>query len=120
MSYQIGRKKNWTWKSRILRNLVTEMIIHGQIKTTHGKAKELRKHVDKVVGYAKKNTLHSRRLAARFLRNMQTGKEKQTALQKLFDEIGPKYKDRLGGYTRILKIDNRRGDNALEVIIKFV
>lgn len=106
-------------RKALLRDLVTDLIINGRIETTEIKAKELRKLADKMVTLAKKNTLASRRQAAEVIRFEQAG-EKQNALQKLFDEIAPKYAKRNGGYTRIYKLGKRQGDAAEMAIIEFV
>lgn len=116
-------KEAWT-KSKdeaMLRNLATSLIIHGSITTTFTTAKKLQKLADRLVTYAKKNDLSGRRLAARYVRDTWADeKNKKTALQVLCDELGPKYKDRNGGYTRVLKAGNRRGDNAPMAVIAFV
>ena len=104
---------------RIERNQLTDLIIHGQIVTTHAKAKELQKKMDRLVTWAKKDTIQARREVAKVLRNIKVT-EKQTALQKLFADIAPKYKTRNGGYTRVLKYGNRKGDNSPISIIAFV
>ncbi len=105
--------------TRTERNQLTDLIIHGQIITTHAKAKELQKKMDRLVTMGKKNTLATRRSAAKILRDTKdtTGKK---ALQILFDDIAPKYNKRNGGYTRVLKYGNRKGDAAPISIIAFV
>lgn len=108
-------------RKALLRNLSTSLIVHGQIETTEMKAKELRSVADKLVTLAKRGDLHARRQAARIVFNVVADeKTGQTALQKLFDEIGPKYADRNGGYTRVIKTEMRRGDAAPMTIIEFV
>lgn len=114
-------KAGWT-KSKdeaMLRNLATSLIIHGSLTTTFSTAKKLQKLADRLVTYAKKGDLHGRRLAARYVRNC-TDESGRTALQILCDDLGPKYKDRNGGYTRVLKAGNRRGDNAPMALIAYV
>ena len=106
-------------RKALLRDLVTDLIINGRIETTEMKAKELRKLADKMVTLGKKNTLASRRQAAELIRFEQAD-EKQNALQKLFNEIAPKYAKRNGGYTRIYKLGKRQGDAAEMAIIEFV
>ena len=106
-------------RKALLRDLVTDLIINGRIETTEMKAKELRKIADKMVTLGKKNTLASRRQAAQLIRFEQAD-EKQNALQKLFNEIAPKYAKRNGGYTRIYKLGKRQGDAAEMAIIEFV
>lgn len=105
----------------LLRNLATSLIVNGRIETTEKKAMELRSYADKLVTLAKKNDLHARREASKDLFDVVADKETgQTVLQKLFDEIGPKYTDRNGGYTRVIKTETRRGDAAPMAIIEFV
>ena len=106
-------------RKALLRDLVTDLIINGRIETTEMKAKELRKLADKMVTLGKKNTLASRRQAAELIRFEQAD-EKQNALQKLFNEIAPKFAKRNGGYTRIYKLGKRQGDAAEMAIIEFV
>ncbi|CAM3507635.1 50S ribosomal protein L17 [Erysipelothrix sp. HDW6B] len=108
-------------RKALLRNLSTSLIVSGRIETTEMKAKELRSVADKLVTLAKRGDLHARRQAARIVFNVVADeKTGQTALQKLFDEIGPKYADRQGGYTRVIKTEMRRGDAAPMAIIEFV
>ncbi|MBB6455158.1 large subunit ribosomal protein L17 [Salirhabdus euzebyi] len=105
----------------LLRNLATDLIVHERIETTEAKAKELRSVVDKMITLGKRGDLHARRQAESFLRKVEAGEEEtQTALQKLFAEVAPRYEDRQGGYTRILKLGARRGDGANMVIIELV
>ena len=92
-------------KLALMRNLATSLIEHGAIETTEAKAKELRPFVEKLITKAKMGTLHARRLAVRHI-------HKRAAADKLFQEIGPKYATRKGGYTRILKTGHRKGDGA--------
>ncbi len=106
-------------RTRIERNQLTDLIVHGKIVTNHAKAKELQKKIEKLITFAKKDTVHARREVAKVLRNVKVD-EKNTALQKLFNEIAPKYKDRNGGYTRVLRFGNRRGDASPVSIITFV
>ena len=84
------------------------------------KAKELSAVVDQLVTLAKRNDLHARRQAAAFVRNVEVDDEGTTALQKLFNEIGPSYADRNGGYTRVIKTRIRKGDAAPMAIVQFV
>ena len=109
-------------RQNMLRNVVSQLIISGQIEVTLTVAKRASQEAERLVTYAKQGDLAARRLAARFVREQgfidpKTGKN---ALQKLFDVYGPKYKDRNGGYTRVLKTYNRRGDNAPMAILAFV
>ena len=114
--YTSDKRKN------MLRNVVSQLIISGQVEVTLTVAKRASQEAERLVTYAKAGDLANRRLAARFVREQgfidpKTGKN---ALQKLFDVYGPKYKDRNGGYTRVLKTYNRRGDNATMAILAFV
>ncbi len=114
--YTSDKEKN------MLRNVVSQLIISGQIEVTLTVAKRASQETERLVTYAKQGDLAARRLAARFVREQgfidpKTGKN---ALQKLFDVYGPKYKERNGGYTRVLKTYNRRGDNAPMAILAFV
>ncbi len=92
-------------RTRIERNQLTDLIIHGKIVTNHAKAKELQKKIERLITFAKKDSVHARREVAKVLRNVKAD-DKNTALQKLFNEIAPKYKDRNGGYTRVLIFGN--------------
>jgi len=100
-------------RNLMLRNLVTSLIKSGRIETTEAKAKEARKLADKMVTLAKRGDLHAKRQALAFMTD-------ETVVKNLFDEIAPKYAERNGGYTRILKIGPRRGDAAEMVIIELV
>ena len=105
----------------MLRNVVTELIIHERVEVTLATAKELVVLADEMVTLAKRGDLHARRQAAAVVRDVYANKENtQTALQKLFDEVAPKYTERKGGYARILKTGNRRGDNAPMAIVELV
>ncbi|MFA6800746.1 MAG: 50S ribosomal protein L17 [Acholeplasmataceae bacterium] len=114
---KLGRRSDQ--RKALLRDLVTDIIINERIVTTEAKAKELRKLADKMVTLAKDGSLASRRQATEIIR-FEEVKEGQNAIQKLFDEIGPRYQDRTGGYTRIIKTVPRRGDAAPMAIIEFV
>ena len=98
----------------MLANLVRDVINNGSVRTTDTRAKEVRKFVDKMITYAKKGDLVSRRQALAFLQN-----DTET-VKKLFNELANKYANRNGGYTRILKLDERRGDGALMVILELI
>ena len=87
----------------MLRGLVTDLLRHESIQTTEPKAKEAKRLAEKVITRAKKGTLHQRRQAASFLTD-------EKVVAKLFDEIGPRFDERPGGYTRIIKIGPRKGD----------
>lgn len=111
-------RRDATWKKHVLRTLATDVIAHGKILTTEDKAKEVRRHVDKLITKAKKNTLASRRAAESFLRPVEV--DGMSIGKYLFTKIGPRYKDRKGGYTRIIKAPNRRGDNTKMAIVELV
>lgn len=120
MSYIQKQGKNTAWKNALMRNLATDLIIHEKLNIVYTRAKELQSHVDKLVTLGKSGTLHDRRRVASYLRQVTIDKTGKTVVQKLFDEIARKYKKREGGYTRVLKTTNRRGDNAVMAIIEFV
>jgi large subunit ribosomal protein L17 len=106
-------------RKAMLRDLVTQLIIHERITTTETKAKELQRLADKMVTLGKKGTLAARRQAAKTVRFLDASQE-QNAVQKLFDTIAPRYTERNGGYTRIYKLGPRRGDSTEMAIIEFV
>lgn len=120
MAYaKLGRNKSA--RRALFRDLATDLIINERIETTEAKAKELRPIVEKMVTLAKRGDLHARRQAATFIRNEMVDEEgSQNAIQKLFGSLGPRFADRQGGYTRILKMGPRKGDNAERAIIEFV
>lgn len=129
-------------RNALLRSLATELILHGEIKTTMARAKALKPYAESIITLAKQGTLHSRRLAAKFIFDKETGKfmnfetgeilegvekadkEKkavaQTVLRKLFAETGKKYANRNGGYTRIYRMPPRRGDASEMALIQLV
>ena len=123
----------------LLRSLATELFLHGEIKTTMARAKALRPYAENVITFAKKGDLASRRQAAKYIfdketskyMNLETGEifdvpqegqklPSQTVLRQLFSVIGKKYATRNGGYTRIVKIGERKGDGAMAVLIELV
>ena len=110
-----GRKLNRTASHRkaMFANMAASLIEHEQIVTTLPKAKELRPIVEKLVTLGKRGGLHARRLALSEIRN-------QEAVRKLFDTLGPRFAQRPGGYTRIVKAGFRHGDNAAVAVIEFV
>ena len=112
--------KSTTWRKKVMRSLTTDVIVYGKVKTTITRAKEARRHVEKMITLAKKGDLSSRRRANRWIRDAKMQKSDKTILQYLFDVIGPKYKNRNGGYTRILKLAPRRGDATTEAILSLV
>jgi len=97
----------------LFRSSVTNLFIHDRIITTESKAKEMRPIAEKLITWARKGDLHYRRLAAQYVLEPE-------ALQRLFDEIGPEYVERPGGYTRIVKLGPRRGDAAPLAVIELV
>jgi large subunit ribosomal protein L17 len=109
-----GRKLNRTSAHRkaLFRNLVLALLKHERIKTTDAKAKELRHFADRMVTLGKRGDLAARRLAFNFMQS-------RDAVKKLFDEIAPRFKERNGGYTRVVKFGFRRGDAAPLSIIEF-
>lgn len=126
MSYRkLGRPS--AQRKAMLRDLTTDLLINEHIVTTETRAKEVRKTTEKMITLAKRGDLHTRRLAARYLRQEVANISEeddavvvQSALQKLFSDIAPRYQDRQGGYTRILKTEPRRGDAAPMAIIELV
>ena len=129
-------------RNALLRSLATQLILHGEIKTTMARAKALKPYAENIITLAIQGTLHSSRLAAKFIFDKETGKfmnfetgevlegvEKadkeqkavaQTILRKLFAETGKKYANRNGGYTRIYQTGPRRGDSAPMAILELV
>ena len=97
----------------LFRSSVTNLFVHDRIITTESKAKEMRPIAEKLITWAKKGDLHHRRLAAQYILEPE-------ALQRLFDEIGPEYVERPGGYTRVVKLGPRRGDAAPLAVIELV
>jgi len=97
----------------ILANLATALFEHGRIKTTETKARALRPYAEKLITHAKKGTLHHRREVLKKIRD-------KDVVHSLFAEIGPFFSDRNGGYTRIIKVENRKGDNAPMAVIELV
>jgi large subunit ribosomal protein L17 len=97
----------------ILANLATSLFEHGRIKTTEPKARALRPYAEKLITHAKKGTLHNRREVMKKIRD-------KDVVHTLFAEIGPFFSDRNGGYTRIIKVENRKGDNAPMAVIELV
>jgi large subunit ribosomal protein L17 len=110
-----GRRlgRNSSHRAAMMRNMVTSLLEHEKITTTDARAKELRKLAEKMITLGKRGDLHARRQAAQVLRD---GK----VVGKLFEMIGPRYQDRPGGYTRILRLGQRLGDNAALVRIELV
>lgn len=109
--HKLGR--NAGSRRALLRNQVSALIVHGRIKTTEAKAKAIRPLAERMIHLGKQGTLHARRQAAAYL----LGKE---PVRKLFDEVAPRYRERNGGYVRIVKTEVRRGDAAPMSIIELV
>lgn len=108
---RLGR--NTSHRQAMMRNMVTSLIEHEKITTTDSKAKELRKIADKMITLGKRSDLHARRQAREVVRDSKM-------VAKLFNMLGPRFQNRPGGYTRIIKIGNRLGDNAPVSRIEFV
>ncbi|WP_067621110.1 50S ribosomal protein L17 [Alicyclobacillus acidiphilus] len=116
------RKLNRTSSNRkaLFRSLVTDLVLYERIQTTEAKAKELRSIAEKMITLAKRGDLHARRLVAQYVRREELEGSEHDAIQKLFSDIAPRYQERNGGYTRIVKIGPRRGDAAPMVLIELV
>ena len=112
-------KRDATWRKGVLRNLVTDVLLHGKVETTEARAKEVKRHDEKIITKGKKGTLAARRNAEKFLRPVET-KDGTPIGKYLFDTIAPKYKDRNGGYTRLIKSPSRQGDNTKMAIVELV
>lgn len=97
----------------LLRGLTTSLILEDRIVTTVTKAKALRPQVEKMITLAKRDTLHSRRQAAAYVQGPE-------AVKKLFEKLGPRFSERAGGYTRILRLGRRQGDGAEKALIEFL
>ena len=100
-------------KKALMRNMAAQLIEHKEIKTTLAKAKELRGYVERLITYGKKGAVHHRRLAFKFLQNKE-------AVHELFESIASAYEDRNGGYTRIIKLGQRKGDGASVAVMQLV
>lgn len=108
---QLGRTASH--RKAMLSNMATSLFRHEQIRTTTAKAKELRPFAERLITLARRGDLPARRLAARALHDKEI-------LKKLFDTLGPRYADRDGGYTRILKLGEREGDGAQIALVRLV
>ena len=102
-----------THRKALLRNLVTSLFRHERVETTTAKAKELRPYAARLITLARRGDVHSRRLAGRKIQDREV-------LGKLFEDIAPRYEERPGGYTRILKVGHRKGDAAEMSLIELV
>lgn len=100
-------------RNALLRNLVTDLLRHERVTTTLAKAKAVRPLAERMVTLGKRDTLHARRHAARVIRDADV-------VRKVFNELGPRYAERPGGYTRIMKLSTRAGDRAEMAIIEMV
>ncbi|WP_028829983.1 50S ribosomal protein L17 [Proteocatella sphenisci] len=100
-------------RNLVLRNMTTDLLKHGKITTTETRAKELKRMADKMITLGKRGDLHARRQALAYMMD-------ETVVKNLFDEIAPKYAERNGGYSRIIKTMPRRGDAAPMAIIELV
>ena len=109
--FKIGR--NTGHRKCMMANLLSALFTHGRIKTTVVKAKELSRQASKMITLAKAGDLHQRRQAISAIRDLD-------AVRELFDNIAPTFKDRNGGYTRVLRIGKRRGDNAELALVELV
>ena len=113
--------RNADHRKAMLRNLATSVIMYGKVETTYAKAMDMRSVVDELITLGKKGDLAARRQAAAFIRNVVADeKTQQTVLQKLFSDVAPKYADRNGGYTRVVKTGVRKGDAAPMAYIELV
>ena len=106
---KLGRKKSH--KEQMLRNMVVSLFQHESIRTTEAKAKEARRLAEKLLSWGKRGDLHSRRLALRYLASAEV-------VKRVFDDIAPRFAGRDGGYTRIVKLEVRRGDAAPVVLLE--
>ncbi|MCX7981584.1 MAG: 50S ribosomal protein L17 [Syntrophales bacterium] len=109
--YKLGRTSSH--RKAMFRNMITSLLVHEKIKTTDMKAKELKRLADKMVTLGKRGDLHARRQALAFVRS-------KAAVKKLFEEISPRFANRAGGYTRVIKLGYRHGDNAPLALVEFV
>ena len=108
---KLGRKKEH--RELMLRNLATSVLSIESVRTTEARAKEARKLVEKIITWAKKGDLHARRMAARYVMD-------EAVLKEVFASTGPRFANRAGGYTRIVKLERRHGDAAPIVILELV
>jgi len=116
MRHQVKKgnlRRNTAHRRALLRNLVTSFLERERVRTTLAKARAVRPVSEKMITLAKRGTLHARRQALSYM-------TKESAVKKLFDEIGPRFKERPGGYTRIVKLDKRAGDGASMAMLELV
>lgn len=119
MSYINKPGKTSAWRQMVIRQQVSDVIAYGKIETTLVKAKETQKHLEKLITIAKNDNLANRRKALSILLNTKKI-DRKDLVDKLFKELGKEYINRNGGYTRVLKLDKRRGDNTRMSILTFV
>jgi large subunit ribosomal protein L17 len=105
--------RNTSHRRALLRNLVTDFLDHGRLMTTLPKAKEIRPLAEKMITLGKRDSLHARRLVQSYVL-------REAVAKKLFDTVAPKFADRKGGYSRIIKLGNRKGDGADMAIIELL
>ena len=110
-----GRKlsRNTAHRMLMLRTMVADLIRHESIRTTDAKAREIRRMAEKVITLGKKGSLHSRRQALALLTD-------ESVVRKVFDDLAPRYEERNGGYTRIMKLGQRQGDAAYMAVIELL
>lgn len=116
MPHQIAGRhlnRNSSQRKALFKGLVTQVLQHERIETTEAKAKAVRGDIEKIITLAKRGDVHSRRLVIKTVAD-------KKVVEKLFDTIGPRYKDRNGGYTRIIKLGQRHGDAAEMVLLELV
>lgn len=116
MRHQIAGRhlgRDTAQRRALFRSLVTQVLQHERIETTEAKAKAVRGDIEKMITLAKRGDVHSRRLALRTVTD-------KKVVEKLFDKLGPRYKDRNGGYTRIIRLGPRKGDAAEMVLLELV
>jgi large subunit ribosomal protein L17 len=118
--------RNTAHRRSLRRNMAASLIEHGAIRTTEAKAKELRRFVERLVTIARRDTLHARRRVIALLRDRdivdaEGELAEKSVIQKLFDEVAPRYRSRPGGYTRIIRLSERRiGDGGVQVLVQLV
>jgi large subunit ribosomal protein L17 len=116
MRHRVAGKKlsrNIQQRKALFKNLINSLVIHGAVKTTEAKAKAVKGLAEKLITQGKNGTLHARRLIAAFLQNKE-------AVSKIVDDLGPIFKKRPGGFTRIVRLGRRRGDNTMMVRLELV
>ncbi len=118
MAYQ-KLSRDSSARKALFRDLTTDLFLYERIQTTEAKAKEVRSIAECLITLAKRGDLHVRRQVAAFVRR-ETLNGEQDAIQKLFSDLAPRYAERPGGYTRILKLGPRRGDSAPMVYLELV